>query len=275
MEGLSKYRIKTDLILCIKFYISKKKNIENMKEKRPPIKEAIKREIRQRCGFGCVICGFPIYEYDHMLGWANVKRHVASEITLLCDTHHTAKSSKLMPAFIVEEANRSPYNLRQNFSTPSILYYSGKKAIIKMGRSNFIITDNDDGVIFETIKINEFTMIQVKLEDNHFLLSMTLLDKKNIPVFIIEDNMMKYSVGSWDINFVGRNLTIRKKSRDIFLDINFETPNIINFRRGNFYFRGNKFTVTKEGLKINDKFNNIINIGTIENSRIGICLDGY
>ena len=32
----------------------------------------IQREVRQRCGFGCVVCGLPLYEYDHLLGWTNV-----------------------------------------------------------------------------------------------------------------------------------------------------------------------------------------------------------
>ena len=48
----------------------------------------IQREVRQRCGFGCVVCGMPLYEYEHLLGWAQVERHVATEITLLCDQHH-------------------------------------------------------------------------------------------------------------------------------------------------------------------------------------------
>lgn len=36
---------------------------------------SIQRKVRQRCGFGCVICGMPLYEYEHMAEWAQVKRH--------------------------------------------------------------------------------------------------------------------------------------------------------------------------------------------------------
>jgi hypothetical protein len=52
------------------------------------IPEPVKREVRQRCGFGCVICGKPLYDYDHKLGFSKVRRHVAEQITLLCPTHH-------------------------------------------------------------------------------------------------------------------------------------------------------------------------------------------
>ena len=64
-----------------------------MPEKRPPLSPKLKREVRQRCGFGCVICGYPIYEYDHILGWAKVKRHLTMKITILCDQHTKAKTT--------------------------------------------------------------------------------------------------------------------------------------------------------------------------------------
>ena len=43
------------------------------------VPELMKREVRQRCGFGCVICGMPLYTYEYMLDYANVHRHVADE----------------------------------------------------------------------------------------------------------------------------------------------------------------------------------------------------
>jgi hypothetical protein len=45
----------------------------------------MKREIRQRCGFGCVLCGIRIYQYDHIIDYAQVQEHTADNITLLCD----------------------------------------------------------------------------------------------------------------------------------------------------------------------------------------------
>lgn len=55
---------------------------------RPPIPEDVKRQVRQRCAFGCVICGLPVYHYDHMTAYHVVKEHDAANITLLCASHH-------------------------------------------------------------------------------------------------------------------------------------------------------------------------------------------
>jgi trigger factor len=68
-----------------------------MAEDRPEIPEPMKREIRSRCAFGCVICGLPLYAYEHMEGWAKVLRHVASEITLLCDKHTAKRRTAYCP----------------------------------------------------------------------------------------------------------------------------------------------------------------------------------
>ncbi|MGU5889575.1 hypothetical protein, partial [Aeromonas hydrophila] len=81
----------------------------------------IQREVRQRCGFGCVICGMPLYEYEHMEEWANVKRHVAEEITLLCDQHHREKTGGLLPKEVVRDANKNPFNLRKGVSQGEIV----------------------------------------------------------------------------------------------------------------------------------------------------------
>jgi hypothetical protein len=38
-----------------------------MAEDRPPIPLPVKRLVRQQCAFGCVLCGLPLYEYDHIV----------------------------------------------------------------------------------------------------------------------------------------------------------------------------------------------------------------
>jgi len=88
-----------------------------MEEKRN-IPEAIKREVRQRCGFGCVICGAPIYEYDHIIDWSIVKKHEAKNITLLCPQHHTEKTKGLLTREQVANSNMNPFSLQKGKVSP-------------------------------------------------------------------------------------------------------------------------------------------------------------
>lgn len=62
-----------------------------------------------------MVCGLPLYEYDHLLGWAAVQRHVAEEITLLCDKHHREKTLGLLSNEAVRAANANPLNLQRAY----------------------------------------------------------------------------------------------------------------------------------------------------------------
>jgi hypothetical protein len=146
------------------------------------------REVRQRCGFGCVICGTPIYKYDHILGWAKVRRHVASEITLLCDTHHKAKAAGFLPNDRVIKANQDPFNLRQGVTPPYTLFYSGSEFSIKIGTYTFQSTDRGLGTIAQAIRIDGEPLFWVVLENGRFLLNLQVYDSHDRLVLQLSDN---------------------------------------------------------------------------------------
>jgi trigger factor len=89
-----------------------------MTEGRPPIPASTKRIVRQRCGFGCVFCGLPLYEYDHMGGYSPAVGHDPDEITLLCPDHHSQKTRGLLTEADVRRANASPVNIREGRTAP-------------------------------------------------------------------------------------------------------------------------------------------------------------
>ena len=44
-----------------------------------------KRIVRQRCGFGCVVCGAAFYQYEHVdPAFADARVHDPEKICLLC-----------------------------------------------------------------------------------------------------------------------------------------------------------------------------------------------
>ena len=79
------------------------------------------------------ICGLPLYEYDHLVPWAEVRQHTAENIMLLCVQHHREKTSHLLPLATVTEANADPYNRRLGVSPPYDLYYSGDSCEANIG----------------------------------------------------------------------------------------------------------------------------------------------
>lgn len=210
----------------------------------------IQREVRQRCGFGCVICGMPLYEYEHMAEWAQVKRHVASEITLLCDHHHREKTVGLLPKEVVEAANKNPFNLREGISKPYNLYFSGEKAEIEIGSNSFTCEDQGYGTAMVPISVDGIPLIGLVLTDGHLLLNLVIFNEFNFPVLHIKNNQLFYSTSPWDIQLVGKKLTIREAHRKILIEIEFFPPNKVIINKGRFLCNGVEILVKPTNILI-------------------------
>lgn len=210
----------------------------NTSNQRPPISDPMKREVRQRCGFGCVVCGLPLYTYEHILGWANVHRHVAEELTLLCDLHQHESTSKLLTQEQIIYADKYPYNLREGISKPYALHYNGLNCIVDVGSNVFSYKDDGTCPEFVAFAIDEDLIIGFRLDNGHWLLSLNMYDKNDNLILLIVDNELVYSISPWDIELVGRNLIIREAQRKILVDILFEPPNKIKIQRGHLFHNG-------------------------------------
>ena len=210
----------------------------------------IQREIRQRCGFGCVVCGLPLYEYEHMSEWAQVKRHVANEITLLCDRHHREKTGGLLPKEVVRGADADPFNLREGVSKPYDLHFRGKQAEVVIGGNSFTCEDQGYGTAMVPISIDGVALVGLILGDGHLLLNVVAFNEFNVPVLHIKNNQLFYSMSPWDVQLVGTTLTLRETHRRILLEIEFAPPNKVIVTRGRFLRNGIEVLVRPENVLI-------------------------
>ncbi|WP_262313847.1 hypothetical protein [Klebsiella quasipneumoniae] len=77
----------------------------------------VKREIRKRCGFGCVICGLGFYEYEHFNpDFADAMEHNPKGMTLLCSQCNQKRARGRLSVQTVTKANANPKCLEQGFA---------------------------------------------------------------------------------------------------------------------------------------------------------------
>lgn len=195
----------------------------------------IKREVRQRCGFGCVICGSPLIEYDHIIDWAEIQEHTADNITLLCDSHHREKTNKLLTRDQVKSADADPYCIRTGGTSPFGLHFES-------GTSEPQIQIADDVFTYPNqlmpLLIDNIAPIIFLRDESRLLLNMRLLDRFNTPRLIIRENELIARSDAWDVELVGARLTIREQPRDIHLRLVFEPPNKVIIERAKIYANG-------------------------------------
>jgi trigger factor len=182
--------------------------------------------------------------------WALVQRHVAHEITLLCDQHHREKTGGLLPKEAVREANANPYNLREDVAKPYTLHFSGKQAEVTIGGNTFTCEDGGYGTTMIPLSIDGVPLIGLILGDGHLLLNLVIFDECNVPVLHIKNNQLLQTTIPWDIQLVGTTLTIREAHRKILVEIEFQPPNKVHIRRGRFLRNGLQVLIRPENVLI-------------------------
>jgi trigger factor len=181
-----------------------------------------------------------------MLGFAEVQRHVADEITLLCDRHHRERTSGLLPIEVVKRANESPYNLRPNIPKPYDLHYSGAECEVVIGGNRFTTRDRGYGTAMSAVSVDGDPLLGFILTEGHLLLNLNVFDEFNRLVLRIVNNELFYSVSPWDIELVGRNLVVREPERNFLIDIDFEVPNRVVINRARLLRNGVEIIVRPE-----------------------------
>lgn len=229
--------------------------------------------VRRRCGFGCVVCGLPLYEYEHVLGWSEVQRHRPEEITLLCDRHHREKTGGLLPVSEVEKANASPYNLRVGVSHPYDLHFSGDHCRVSIGGNTFIArrSKQNSQTRISALRIDETTLIGFTLEDGHLLLNVSLYDEDNELILRIANNELTYSLTPWDISLVGRRLEVRERQREFLIRMEFNVPSEVVISRAHLMRNGVELVVMPDfALIVNNRLLISGSGGVDKNVGIGI-----
>jgi HNH endonuclease len=221
-----------------------------MTNDRPPIPKPLKRAVRQACGFGCVVCGLPLYHYDHLVDYSIVKEHTLDNLVLLCARHHQEKTNSLLPVDSVEAARRAPFNIRSGQSAPYGLHYAGTVCSTAMGTCVVWWSGLPAGSTVIPLLIDDTPIISFRFEDEQLLLTMQLFDAANRLLVKVIDNELVYSMANWDVTFVGSTLTVRSGHGKVFATLRFEPPSRVRVMQGRFWRNGVECRVTSKKLSV-------------------------
>ena len=196
------------------------------------IPPAIAREVRKRCGFGCVVCGNAFYQYDHFdPEFADAREHKAEGIALLCPEHH-GKKGGLLPEEAYELARKSPAAFKKGFADTEWISDSSIIPEILFGALTFcegtsIIKVDDDIVLgFEFPEEGEQPP----------MLKFRAFDRRGVEAIAIYNNEIRAINEAFDIENVKSKWTVRSKMGDIDLVLEFNLPTRITVQRLKFRY---------------------------------------
>ena len=227
------------------------------------IPQKVKRLVRQRCGFGCVVCGLALTDYEHVdPTFADAKTHDPDAIVLLCPTHHAAVTRGLMSKKRVLEHSKAPAALRVGF-THGAFEVSSRPLIVTLG--NLICEDTPRIITVGNIPLLSFA--KSEYEDEPWQMTAIMADSFGNPLLSVKENTWRASSARWDIQSVGNRLTIRNGAKNIGLRLRHDPGNSLVFERARLSFAGIKVECSEdEGMLIThpDGSNFVFNGGSFK-----------
>ncbi len=208
------------------------------------IGEKVKRTIRKRCGFGCVICGCAVYEYHHFgTAFSQANVHDPESITLLCPTCHGQITRGIWSDQKAIEANGSPKALEDGFSTFYLDVAPKADYQVRIGQFTFsnlqeIVTI--DGACILGVQPPEETGTPPRIQAMFF-------DRNGELAAEIVNNEWIGSTDEFDIENNGPRLKVRSAPRKIDLELVVEPPNGIRIERIEMSYGDKKISTRHSG----------------------------
>ncbi|WP_431051735.1 HNH endonuclease [Roseateles sp. L2-2] len=206
----------------------------------------IKREVRQRCGFGCVICGLGFYDYEHFApDYADATAHHPEGITLLCPNCNQKRARGTLSRQTVAAADQNPACLQRGF-TREYLDVSPDRLILRFAAATFVNCP-------VAVEVNRFPILSIARPASPgepLRLSGHFCDAQGRVTLMIRDNEWRAPKDVWDVECRGPRITIRTGRGDIALALRTEPPERLVIERISMGFEGCLIQGTEDEMRL-------------------------
>ena len=191
------------------------------------IPEAVKREVRQRCGFGCIRCAACLYTYDHFdPDFADAKEHRAESIVLLCPSCHELKNKGVLTNQAVKELSEQPFALSGVKPSITLPNFEGIPAV-RLG-GGLLIEGTPVPLRLKDVPIVEF--LPPEEGSTVTVVNAHLQSADDNSLLLIDNNEWIVESGAWDFEWVGQRISIRDSQGEA-LRLFVAPPNYIGIDR--------------------------------------------
>ena len=190
------------------------------------IPEPIKRQVRQRCGFGCIICGKAFIEYHHFdPPFYQAREHRAEGITILCAEDARAAHHGRQSANKIKSHDASP-KCRSLGHTFGPLDGGPNPMKFMMGSAVF---HTPIVLMHESAELISFKPPEA--EGAPWRLTATILDRQGKELLKIVDNEWQIGIDRYDITAKGKTVEVRQKRGYLVLAMDLVEEELVHIRR--------------------------------------------
>jgi len=203
----------------------------------------IKRKIRKDCGYGCVLCGSIIVDYEHIdPEWNEAKEHNPSKMALLCPNHHSRVTKKIISKQKVIEARQRPWASLHDHSH-DLLFMEDGPTKIKIGDNIF----EDVDVI---VNLDNKPLVWFNEPEEYGApkrLNALFYDQNGKLISQIINNEFRAFVNGCDVKAEGYKITLNYHRQNINLVLERKADEVIQISKLKMFYGGYDFTVNNAG----------------------------
>ncbi|GAB1441934.1 hypothetical protein MASR2M39_07690 [Ignavibacteriales bacterium] len=210
----------------------------------------IRRLLRKEAGYGCVICGNIIIEYEHIEPeFKDALEHDPNKMTILCPGCHANVTKELIAKSTVWEAKRNPIVKNQGSATHKLFVGNAKVLKIKIGDTIFSnaksIIEIDDKVILQ--------ILPPEAKEAPFRINASFFDSNNEFVAAIINNELNVFSTILDFENKKNRFSIWNENEEKLLELTVLAPNTISVEEINLRYNGvSVLGNTSDGFRVDN-----------------------
>lgn len=232
----------------------------------------VQRAVRQRDGFGCVVCGSFFYQYDHIgVEYKDAISHDPNHIVLLCGGCHDRKTRGALSTESILRFAANPKCRQSNFSW-GVLDIGGEHPVVELGG----IIASRSKTLLRICGEDIFSLSKPIAPGLPFSVNAKIFDRLGNLVVSVYENQVQLLSTNWDAEVVGQRINIRSGKGVFEVVLRVEPPTKIVIERLQMYYKGIAVSC-KEGEDIEFAFNGSLlrtGGGEFDGSEVVLDFDG-
>jgi hypothetical protein len=233
----------------------------------------VKREVRVRCGFGCVRCGVAFFDYEHFVpDFKDATSHLAEGITLLCMQCNQKRARGTLSVETVAAANLAPKCHTVGFAREQLDFGRGPVEVV-IGGASFI----DCRTLIELNGTPMLSLAPPEEVGSPWRLSGSFADETGANTLVIRNNEWAVGAHNWDVECVGQLITVRSGPGQVVLRLRQLPPSklvveqlLMDFQGIKVRCGGGVLNLSMDGVRISS---NRISGSTFMGCGVGIKLE--
>lgn len=203
----------------------------------------MRRRVRQKCGFGCVICGLAITQYEHIdPPFAEATAHDPERIALLCGSCHDRVTRGIWSKEMVLKARLAPITFVKGYARDAFDFRDPFELFV--GDNCF--TDVRC-VVRKSTGEEWFSIEPPEIPNAPPRLSAKFFGPNGEPELEIYQNEWKCTTGVWDLKISGPIIEIRTAPRKVMLRLRAMPPHGIEIRYLDMTFGDTGILIDEQG----------------------------